>query len=314
MTVEVPLTQRLRRMLLENVGLKLFSLMVSIGLFTAVHGSEAGQRSLYVPVVAVLPSEASGKVLVGELPDTVKITLSGSQSVLNSIDRVDAVQVDVSEAPQYYRFEPQAFRLPAGIEVEVTPSVLVLDWEPRAEQKVNVRAHFSGMLDPALELAEGGVTVNPKTILVRGPRSKVEALREAPTEAIALGELGPGSHRKRVALLPLPKHVVAKEATEVVVEVKVEARKEQRRLRKLPVAVLGVNVPVQVRPQHVDVIIAAPESTLAELDPDHVVPVVDLSETNVGTGAVSVPVVLRGVDSTVRVLRIEPSEVLVRGK
>jgi YbbR domain-containing protein len=224
------------------------------------------------------------------------------------------VQVDVSEAPQYYRFEPQAFRLPAGIEVEVTPSVLVLDWEPRAEQKVNVRAHFSGMLDPALELAEGGVTVNPKTILVRGPRSKVEALREAPTEAIALGELGPGSHRKRVALLPLPKHVVAKEATEVVVEVKVEARKEQRRLRKLPVAVLGVNVPVQVRPQHVDVIIAAPESTLAELDPDHVVPVVDLSETTVGTGAVSVPVVLRGVDSTVRVLRIEPSEVLVRGK
>ena len=96
------------------------------------------------------------------------------------------------------------------------------------------------------------------------------------------------------------------------IEFKVEARKEQRRLRKLPVAVLGVNLPVQVRPQHVDVIIAAPERVLSELDPDHVVPVVDLSETNVGPGVVSVPVAVRGVDSAIRVLRIEPSEVLIK--
>jgi YbbR domain-containing protein len=162
-------------------------------------------------------------------------------------------------------------------------------------------------------LAEG-VSVTPKAIVVRGPRSKIEALREAPTEAIPLGDLSAGTHRKRVALLPLPKHVGSKEASEVVVEFKVEARKEQRRLRKLPVAVLGVNMPVQVRPQHVDVIIAAPERTLSELDPDHVVPIVDLSETNVGPGAVSVPVSVRGVDSAIRVLRIEPSEVLIKGK
>jgi YbbR domain-containing protein len=298
-------------MLLENVGLKLFSLAVSIGLFTIVHGSETGQRSLFVPVVAVLPNEASGKVLVGDMPDTVKVTLSGSQSVLNSIDRVDAVQVDVSDAPRYYRFTPQAFRLPAGIEVEVNPPVLSLDWEPRTEQKVNIRAHFSGVLDPALELTDG-VTVTPKAIVVRGPRSKVDALREAPTEAIALGELATGLHRKRVALLPLPKHVVSKEATEVVVEFRVEARKEQRRLRRLAVAVLGVEEPVQVRPQHVDVVIAAPERTLAELDPDHVVPLVDLTNKSVGAGGISVPVSVRGVDTAVRVLRIEPSEVLVR--
>jgi hypothetical protein len=114
-----------------------------------------------------------------------------------------------------------------------------------------------------------------------------------------------------VALLPLPKHVAAKEATDVVVEFKVDARKEQRRLRKLAVAVLGVEDPVIVRPQHVDVVIAAPERTLSELDPDHVVPTVDLSGKSLGNGVISVPVTLRGVD-TVRVLRIEPSEVLVR--
>src|SRR6188472_290090 len=102
---------RVQRIVLQNIGLKTFSLLVSIGLFTIVHGSDSGQRSLYVPVVAVLPPESSGKVLVGELPDKVKVTLSGSRSVLNSIDRVEAVQIDLAEAKPYYYFEPQAFGL-----------------------------------------------------------------------------------------------------------------------------------------------------------------------------------------------------------
>jgi YbbR domain-containing protein len=313
MSAEVTLTQRLRKMLLENLGLKLFSLMVSIGLFTVVHGSEAGQRSLYVPVVAVLPSEASNKVLVGEIPDKVKVTLSGSRSVLNSIDRVDAVQVDLTDARPYFYFEPQSFGLPAGIDIDVTPSMLTLEWESRSEQKVGVRAQLVGAPDPALELA-GKVTITPAKIAVRGPRSKVEALREVPTEAIPLADLGPGTYRKRVALLPLPKHVSAQDAAEVVVEFTLETRKEQRRLRKLSVAALGVNVPLIVRPQHVDVIVSAPERTLEELDPEHVVPVVDLTGLTLGPGPIGVPVKLRGIDESVRVIRIEPSEVLVRAK
>lgn len=313
MSADATLSQRLRRMLLENVGLKLFSLMVSVGLFTAVHGSDAGQRSLYVPVVAVLPSEASGKVLVGELPDKVKVTLSGSRSVLNSIDRVDAVQIDLTEAKPYYYFEPQAFGLPAGIDVEVTPAMLSLNWETRAEQKIPVRPQLSGAPDPALELV-GKVQATPSRLLVRGPRSKVEALQELPTEAIALSDLGPGTHRRRASLLPLPKHVTVQEGSEIVVEFTLEPRKEQRRLRKLAVAALGVNVPVVVRPQHVDVVVAAPERTLSELDPEHVVPVVELSGVGLDAGPVGVPVKLRGIDDSMRVVRIEPSEVLVRAK
>mgnify|MGYP006138130429 CR=1 FL=1 len=74
------------------------------------------------------------------IPDKVKVTLSGSRSVLNSIDRVDAVQVDLTDARPYFYFEPQSFGLPAGIEIDVTPSMLTLEWESRSEQKVGVRA------------------------------------------------------------------------------------------------------------------------------------------------------------------------------
>jgi YbbR domain-containing protein len=313
MTAEATLSHRLRKMLAENIGLKLFSLVVSIALFGIMHGSEAGQRSLYVPVVVLLPSEESNKVLVDEVPDKVKVTLSGSRSVINSIDRVDAVQVDLRDARPYYSFEPEAFGLPAGIKVEVNPARLALKWESRLEQKVLVRAQLVGSPDPALELV-GKVSITPGKVLISGPRSKVEALREVPTEAISLSDLGPGTHRRKVALLPFPKLVTSDDGIEVEVELTLDTRKEQRRLRKVPVAALGVNVPVLVRPQHVDVVISAPESTLAELDPEHVVPVVDLTGMNMGNGPVSVPVKLRGIDDTVRVVRIEPSEALVRAK
>jgi YbbR domain-containing protein len=296
---------------MENLGLKLFSLVVSIALFTAVHGSEAGQRSIFVPIVATLPPEESGKVLVGELPDRVKITLSGSRSVVNSINAVDAVHIDLSMAPRYYTFEPDVFGLPAGIEVQPQPATLSLDWEPRLERKLAVRLQLAGPPDPALELV-GKPVVSPPRVLVKGPRTTIEALSELPTDPLALSGLPVGTHRVRVPLLSVPRQVTLVGAPEVTVELTLEPRSEQRRLRRLTVAALGASGPATIRPQHVDVIVAAPEGTLSELDPEHVVPVVEFPSDQPDGLALSLPVNLRGLDENVRVVRIEPSEVLVR--
>jgi YbbR domain-containing protein len=313
MTAEATWTQRLRRMVLENLGLKLFSLMVSISLFTVVHGSESGQRSMFVPVVAVLPSEAAGKVLVGELPDKVQVTLSGSRSVLNSIGTVDAVQVDLSRAPQQFFFEASAFGFPAGIEVSVTPASLNLEWEQRLERRLPVRVQLAGATDPMVEVVAKPV-VTPARIAIKGARSVVEAMKEWATEPISLADLPAGTVRKRVPLQPLPKNASFVDGNEVLVEITLEPRREQRRLRRLPVAALGVSVPVTVRPEHVDVVVAGAERTLEEIDPEHVVPVVDLAGAPLTNGAVSATVTLRGIDESVRVVRIEPAEVLVRAR
>jgi YbbR domain-containing protein len=310
-TADATLGQRLKRMVMENLGLKLFSLVVSVALFTAVHGSEAGQRSIYVPIVATLPPEAAGKILVGELPDKVKITLSGSRSVVNSINAVDAVQIDLSAAPRLYTFEPGVFGLPAGIEVQPDPATLSLDWEPRLERKLGVRVQLAGATDPALELV-GKPVVTPPRVLVKGPRTSVEGLRELPTDPVPLSGLPEGTHRIRVPLLSLPRQVLVVGAPEVTVEVTLEPRREQRRLRRLTVAALGISGPATIRPEHVDVIVAAPEHTLDELDPEHIVPIVEFPSDAPDGLALSMPVTLRGLDESVRIIRIEPSEVLVR--
>lgn len=313
MTAQATLRQRLQRIVRQNLGLKVFSLVVSLGLYTVVHGSAAGQRSLYVPVVALLPSEASHKVLVGDIPDKVKLTLSGSRSVLNSIDAVEAVQIDLTGAQKYYYFEPDQFGLPGGIEVQVTPTTLALDWEERLDRKLGVRVQIAGVPDAGLEVA-GAPTVNPARVLVQGPQSSVEALTELTTEPLSLSGLPAGVHRRRVPLLPLPKHVTAVDAGDITVEITLEPRREQRRLKRLPVAVMGTPSDVVARPSNVDVVIAAPASMLNDLDPEHLVPVVDVTGLVLTKGAVSAPVKVRGLSDGIRVVRIEPSEVLVRAR
>jgi YbbR domain-containing protein len=311
MTAQATWRQRLARMVRQNLGLKVFSLALSVTLFTVVHGSEAGQRSLYVPIVASLPPESSGKILVGEIPDKVKLTLSGSRSVLNAVASIEAVQVDLTDAKRYYYFEAAEFGLPAGIDVQVTPASLALEWEERLERKMRVRPQLAGATDPRFELV-GKPNVIPSEVRIQGPRSSVELMGELLTEPISLADLPVGTHRRRVPLLPLPKHVVTRDGADITVELTVEPRRSQRRLKNLAVTPVGSALNVALRPADVDVVLAAPDRVVDEIDPDHLVPVVDLSNVSLEGGAVSVPVTIRGVDDSIRVIRIEPAEILVR--
>lgn len=310
---EATWVQRVQRVVLQNIGLKTFSLLVSIGLFTVVHGSEAGQRSLYVPVVALLPPESSGKVLVGELPDRVKLTLSGSRSVLNSVEPIDSVQIDLTDGQEFYQFESDAFGLPAGIDAQVTPSSLTLLWESRMEKKLPVRVQLGGSPDVSLELASKPL-VMPAMVTVSGPRSVVNLMNDVLTEPVTVAGLPEGSHRRNVPLLPLPKQVSVTPAGAVTVELALEAKRAQRRLRRLMVTPVGIASAVTVRPVHVDVVVAAQERVLDELDPEHVVPVADLAGSNLTSGVVSIPVQLRGLPEGIKVVRIEPHEVLIKAR
>lgn len=313
MSGEQTFLARVQRAVLQNIGLKTFSLLVSIGLFTVVHGSESGQRSIHVPVVALLPPQSSGKILVNEIPDKVKVTMSGSRSVLDSISTIDSVQIDLTKAERYYHFDPDVFGLPSGIDVQVTPPSLTLQWESLLERSVPVRVQLSGAVNPSYELV-GKPAVVPPQVKITGPRSVVESMSEVLTEPVPITDLTEGTHRRRAFLLPLPKHVTVSPGMEVTAEITLEAKRAQRRLRRLFITPVGVGGTVSVRPLHVDVVVAAPERVLEELDPEHVVPVVDLAGIDLSSNVVSVPVTLRGLAEGVRVIRIEPSEVLVRAR
>lgn len=297
--------------LAQNFALKVLALMGAIGLFTVVHGSEAAQRSLFVPVVAELPDPSVGKVLVSDLPDRVKLTLSGSRSVLNSIESVDAVAINLSAADQYYYFEPEAFGLPAGIDVKVVPSTLVLDWEDRIERTLTVRPQRVGELPEGLELTKEP-RVSPRTVRVSGPRSVVQTMSEVMTDPVDVAVAGVGEHVRRVRISSLPPGVQMEDVRDVAVRFAVSARENERRIERLEVATLGHTAPVAVRPVHVNVVLGGSEAPVAALDEEHVVPVVNLEGFELTPGSSqAAKVEVRGLPAGVRVVRIEPPEVLV---
>lgn len=297
--------------LAENFALKVLALMGAIGLFTVVHGSEAAQRSLFVPVVAEVPDPSAGKVLVSDLPDRVKLTLSGSRSVLNSIESVDAVQINLSTADQYYYFEPENFGLPAGIDVKVVPSTLTLDWEDRIERTLTMRPQRVGELPDGLSLTMEP-RVQPRTVRVSGPRSVVQTMSEVMTDPVDVAVAGVGEHVRRVRISSLPPGVQIENLREATVRFAVAAKENERRLERLEVATIGHAAPVTVRPAHVNVVLGGSEAPMAELDKEHVVPVINLAGAELkAASSEPVKVEVRGLPAGVRVTRIEPAEVLV---
>ena len=92
--------------------------------------------------------------------------------------------------------------------------MLTLEWESRAEQKVGVRAQLVGARTRRSSSRQG----HHYTEKISCAASlEVEALREVPTEAIPLADLG-REPTKAGRVVAAPKHVTAQEAAEVIVE------------------------------------------------------------------------------------------------
>ena len=308
-----PITAWLRRAFTENLPLKIVALVGAIVLFSLVRGAEDAQRSVFVDVVAILPPADSGKILVSEVPDRVKVTLQGSRSLLNSIRREDLepVQVDLSRDTglRYYYMDPTSFDLPAGIQiVQMAPASIPLTWAERIDRRVRVEAQIMGEPGEGLEVREP-VGVEPRRVLLRGPQNEVDPLAAIETQPIDVSGLDAGEHVRRVRLERPPPH--SSYVGEPIVEVRFEVARQlaERSLESLEVSTVGPHR-AEVRPEVVTVELEGPESMLAELTPTEVVPWVDVSDPEL-EGTVPRPVQVRGLPEMVTVGEVRPAEVLV---
>lgn len=234
-----------------------------------------------------------------------------SRSVLNSIETVDAVQIDLSTADQYFYFEPEIFGVPAGIEVTVVPSTLTLDWEDRVERTLPIRVQRVGDLPEGLKLVSEA-QAQPRRVRISGPRSIVQSMNEVITDPVDVAVAGVGEHTRRVRLSALPQGVQTPDTKDVSVRFAVAARENQRKLQRLEVAPLGHAGTVHIRPSRVNVVLAGAEGTLSGIDAEHVVPVVQLDQVDFTAGEnVPATVSVRGLPAGVRASSVEPAEVLV---
>lgn len=309
---DMTLGERVRRVFTHNVALKLTSIAIAILMFSLVHGNEDAQRSVWVDVVALTPPEDSGKLLVTELPDRVRLIISGNRSIVNSV-RADTlpVTIDLTEGTlTRYSFFDQEFDLPAGISITlIDPASIPLEWANRLEKRVPIVANLSGAPGEGLAMGRPAV-VDPATVLLSGPASDVEPIHAVHTTELGLAGLPVGRQVHRVSLERPVGRVRYEDEVAVRVTLEVVLDLAERTIEGLEVEAVGAAVR-SLRPERVDVVLRGSPAAVDMIDPAHIVPVVHVGEVEAGAGAVPVPVELRGVPEGVEVLRIEAAEVLV---
>lgn len=301
-----------RGLFLDNLALKLTSLVAAFAIFSVVRGAEPAQRAIFVDVVAVTPSASSRSMLTSELPAKVRLTISGSRSILNAIraDDIPPVQIDLTnDSADLYYFEPELFNLPGGVEVtQIAPPTIPLTWARRGERSVPVVASFEGSPGAGLMMV-GAPEVNPPSLTLRGAEPDLEMVERVATEPIALVELTAGVHERRVGLTRLPPHVENTGDSSVIVTFEIAQEMVERSIPRLDVAVVGGEVR-ELRPHRVRVILRGPPRVTDALDVSSIVPYVDATTLTAEGGAQPLAVRVRGIPDGVSLVRVEPTEVL----
>lgn len=304
--------RRWTRFITNNLPLKLLALGLSLLLFSLVHSDVDAQRSMFIDVVALLPPPDAGRMLISELPTQVKVTLRGSRSRLSDLSRDDfsPIQLDLRVGESgYYYFRPDEVDIAGGVQVvEIEPASVPLTWAQTGRKEVAVHPRIEGQLEEHHRL-RAAATTRPDSVFVRGAKAALEELSTVSTEPLSIDGIGVGQHTRRVALAPLPKLVTYEGDAYVEVQLDVEPIVAERTLRRLEVAALGAPA-AALRPDRVSVTLRGPQNALNDVDPEQVVPYVEVQS---GTSTFTAhDVKLRGVPDGLEVLRVTPSSVLAR--
>jgi len=302
----------LRRLLPESPGLWLLALAITAAMWAAVHMEQNQVATVDVPLMLSLPKD---KVLVSDVPEKIKVTMSGPWTQLTGMDR-DKLghEIDLSGSdlgPSLYYLDPDALRLPPRTRaIRVSPSQLRLSFARKSSRLVPVVPNLVGQ--PARGYAVKGFTCGPKEVTIEGAESEVGLLDEAVTEEIDIVNRTQ-SFEAEVGLFPLSRNVWAKEKARFKVQVTIEPVVGEDRFTGVAVRVDGTEHEVRVTPDTVSVALKGPEPSLERLSSKKLTAVVELAEQEGKVpGRMEKTYRLEGLPEGVQPLKLEPERVRIR--
>ena len=233
--VPTPPERLLRKVFLEDWGLKLLALGITVVLWLGVTGQNK-PVTLRVSGVQLNFLEPNGLEISNEPPSTVDVILTGSKDKLDRIGPRDLIaNVDLSDQKAGERIIKLTLdRVKVELQEDVKiqgfhPATVPIRLEPVVEASVDVEVKFEGKLPEGYELA--GVSVNPAKIRLRGPADRINALRKAITETVWLDGKKEGFNVSHVEInIADPKVDVLDPAVDIHVDV-AEKRRGDLHLR-----------------------------------------------------------------------------------
>ena len=288
--------ERIRHALTANLNLKLLSFAFAIVVYSLAHGlahgGEDASWSIVVHLDVLLPPESSDQVLVGSIPQSVRIFVRGSKPTIDSLRASEvSVQMDLSRnQPSHVLFDSKMVRLPDGANVEIDgfdPAGVDLKWEPRVVREVPIQVSVVGTPAEGF-MVKGPPVAEPKTVRVRGPQSDVMVLQHVRVDAFDVHALAEGSYPRQLAIeKPSTLRI---EPMSVIVTADIMREVAERVFPKLAVAVVGTPKG-KTQPAEVDVRLVCPPDIVRSLRPEQIVPQVEVtSKEPAGSESLSVAV------------------------
>jgi YbbR domain-containing protein len=229
----------LARALLDELPLKLVSLVIAVTLFVIVRSDKDAASGAYVKVLYTLPDD---RVLVSEPVAEVRIGVRGPWTRLSRLDERDLEPIRVDLRHIYdreLRFDDSMIKLPVGLRVaSISPSEEKLEFESRVQKRVSLQPLLEG--EPAAGFHVAKVTAEPGEVTVDGAKSVVEALQRVQVRPLPITGAKSPVRGERTLEAP-PPHVHFLDATTVVVVADVQPAIVERTFDTLPIKVLGMN-------------------------------------------------------------------------
>lgn len=292
----------------SNIGLKLLSLALAIGLWMFVNAGQHGALESFQAPISYrdLPP---GFLITNPHPEFVRIQVAGPRTLLSLIDparltlHLDLTGVGVGQAS--FKIGPDSFAVPRQTNVtSVSPSQIVLDIDRVVTRTLPVRLITEGA--PAEGYKVASTEVIPPKVDVRGPSRELARLDEVETEPLAIE--GISSDLDRTIDLTAPGGAARLQSGEVEVKVALEPVIASREFRDVSVQVRDAAFRFRVEPKRITMVLRGPLLTLAKLDLRNAVYV---EAGGLPPGSYSLPVQANLPDD-VAIVRQAPARVRVR--
>ena len=177
---------------LRASGMQILAVVIAVALWAQVHGQGTGSISMDVPlqVEGLRPDIA----IVNNLPDHLRVTVSGLQARLNELSPSEIrVPLDVSHMTKPgvvdQALEISAIRVPAGLTVtKLQPDHLQVQLDRVVQRKITVK--------PSVDVPQGwearDLSVDPPQVVLEGPEVWLDAMLDVDATLVHLQpEAGP---------------------------------------------------------------------------------------------------------------------------
>lgn len=174
-----------RKYILQNIGLKLISLALAVGLWLAISRAPVAEIAVDVPIeLQNVPD--SLEISSQHIPEA-QIRVRGPERIVRRTTSSDvraAINLsDMHAGERTFDLTSQQVHMPQGLEVvQIVPSQLHLEFDTRLTRSVEVHPRIIGNFVSGYSIQE--IKVDPPAVSITGPEKHVQAVESAITDPI----------------------------------------------------------------------------------------------------------------------------------